>query len=174
MAAAIVGAMRSLLALMISMLAWPSTVRAEPAAEVAAAAPPAPSRHLVYAEVMGKGGLYGLGYELRLTDRLAAGLVGAAYPVGDRTVLTAAPYLHARLLGSERHAWFAQLGPQLIHQRVRSPVPEWPGERDTSLGAQVSSGWERRGPVTVRLSLSAMLGRGGIAPWAGAAVGWSF
>lgn len=60
------------------------------------AAEPAPAQHLFYVEALGKGGLYGLGYEHALTSRLSLGGAGSFAVVSDQQVLTLSPYVQAR------------------------------------------------------------------------------
>ncbi len=164
--------------ILISLLLGVLVGQADAAPEVervaaAAAADPAARRHTVYVEAFGKGGFWALGYEHRLSPRLAAGAAASAAWIGDERFLSLSPYVAAELVRRGRHAWFAQLGPQLVHHAVISPVPEWDGVRHLGTAGQLSSGWElRAGPrLVVRVSLSVIAGQGGIVPWGGLAAG---
>ena len=57
---------------------------------------------------------------------------------------------------------------------TRSPVPEWDGDRTTGVGAELSSGWEYRRGVLVRVYGMVAAGKGGAAPWLGSSIGWAF
>lgn len=143
---------------------------------LALAAAPAASRaepeHLVYLEALGKGGAWGLGYEHRLSARLAAGAAASATWIGDERFLSLSPYVGAGG-GRGRHGWFVQLGPQVVHHRVVSPVPEWEGERHTGTAGQLTTGWEVRfaSRWLARVSATVIAGQGGVAPWGGVALG---
>jgi hypothetical protein len=131
-------------------------------------------RHVVYADLLGKGGLYGIAYELVLSQRLAAGAAVSLYGADGQTVASLSPYLAWYPARGERHGWFVHAGPQLVHVATRSPVPEWEGDRATGLGLEVSSGYEYRRAALFRIYGMAAAGRGGIAPWLGTSIGWSF
>ncbi|MEJ7597884.1 MAG: hypothetical protein WKG01_08255 [Kofleriaceae bacterium] len=153
------------------LLACSSVASAE---EVRATIPaPAPvSRHLFYVELLGKGGAYGLGYELAVTSRLAIGAAVSFAVVRDQQIATAAPYVHARLLRFGKHALFGELGATLVESRIPSPVPDWDGMSEAGAGGFASIGWERASRrIVVRASGSLVVGEGGAAPWLGLAFG---
>ena len=129
--------------------------------------------HAAYVELFGKGGLWGVGYDAQFDRRFAAGLAASFYVIDGQRVLSASPYVAAYLLGGGRHRWFLHAGPQLVRVTTPSPVPEWPGTSKTGVGAEVSSGYEYRHGVLVRVFGMASLGRGGVAPWMGVSLGWS-
>jgi hypothetical protein len=131
-------------------------------------------RHAAYIELLGKGGLWGLGYDFQLLGHVAIGGTASAYTVGAREqVFTLSPYLTGYLAGSARHRWFMQIGPQIVHLRRASPVPEWPGQSSTGLGGELSTGYELRGRVLLRLFVMGAVGRGGAAPWLGMSLGFT-
>jgi hypothetical protein len=133
---------------------------------------PAPRKHLVYVEVFGKGGLYGLGYERTLTPRIAIGAAGSFAVVRDQQVLTLSPYVHAKLLRGRRHALFTDVGLTFVHSHIPSPVSDWDGMSDSGAGGFASLGWERDGRrVVVRAAASVVAGEGGVAPWLGFVIG---
>ena len=149
--------MRCLAFLLALAIAGPA--RAEPA-------------NLVYVELLGKGGPYGLGFERTITGRLALGAVVSYAVIRDQHLATAAPYLHATIGRRGRHALFGELGAVLVHSRIPSPVPGWDGMSDTGGGGVVTLGYElaaRR--VVLRAYLAGMAGEGGVAPWLGVAFG---
>ncbi|MCC7000266.1 MAG: hypothetical protein IT370_37045 [Deltaproteobacteria bacterium] len=130
--------------------------------------------HAVYAELLGKGGLWGLGYDFQLLRHVAIGGVASTYTVGSREqVFTLSPYLTGYLAGAARHRWFMQLGPQIIHLRRPSPVPEWPGTSSTGLGGELSTGYEFRGSALFRVFVMGAVGKGGAAPWLGMSLGFT-
>lgn len=133
----------------------------------------APSRHLFYAEAFGKGGLYGVGYELAITPRLSLGAAGSFAIVREQQVLTLAPYVHATIVRGERNALFAELGALFARSHIPSPVEEWDGMTDVGGGGFASLGWERATRhLVLRASGSVVAGEGGVTPWAGFAIGF--
>lgn len=142
---------------------------------------PAPARadatarpNAVYAELFGKGGAWGLGYERHLTNRIAVGAVVSYAPLDGQRKLVASPYVEAALVGTGHHRWFADVGPQVIYLQTPSPVPEWTGTSSTGIGAQVATGYEYRDHVLVRAYGEAVVGKGGLAPWLGLSIGWTW
>ena len=154
--------MRSIL---VAALCAASTATAAPGERV--------SSHLVYAEVGGKAGLYGLGYEHTITPRLALGVAGSYLVLRDQTLATIAPYVHGTIRRGARSTLFGELGAALVHSRVPSPVDDWDGMTDTGGGGFASIGWERtvRRHLVLRATGSIVVGEGGVSPWIGFAVG---
>jgi hypothetical protein len=135
---------------------------------------PARSRHLIYGELLGKGGPYGFGYEHAITSRLGIGAVGSIAGVRGEQFYTVAPYVHGTLLGRHRHALFSEVGLIVSHHRVPSPVPEWEGVADTGAGGFVSLGYELRVQHFIgRAYIAVAVGEGGVAPFGGLAIGFS-
>ena len=131
----------------------------------------APSRHMVYVELLGKGGLYGIGYEYTIADWLGFGGAGSYSLLRDQHVLTLSPYLHFTIVGS-RHALFSEVGAIFAHTRVASPVMSWDGISDSGGGGYASLGWEyKRRHVVLRTSGAIVAGEGGIAPMLGFSIG---
>lgn len=143
-----------------------------PTAIVESAAPPAPGKNLFYAELGGKAGLYGIGYERALTSRLSLGVAASYAVLRGQHIATVAPYVHATIVRGARHALFAELGAAFVHSHIPSPVPDWDGMSDSGGGGVVSLGWERAARhVVLRTSASIVAGEGGLAPWLGFAIG---
>lgn len=132
-------------------------------------APPT-QRHTVYVELLGKGGLWGLGYDLLVHRKVAVGATTSFLAHRHERQLSLIPYLAVYPVGS-RHRWFVEAGPQLVHVTQMSPVPEWPGRHDTGVGAEIGSGYELRGRVVFRAFAMATIGKQGAAPWLGLSVG---
>ncbi len=128
----------------------------------------------VYAEVLGKGGLWGLGYDHRVHHRFSVGAVGSAYSIEGQRYVTLSPYLGAYLLRSGRSAWFADAGAQVVHAWAPSPVPEWMGTSSTGVGGILSTGYEFRGRLLYRVFAHGAIGKGGAVPWLGTSIGWAF
>ena len=154
----------------------PNVVTAEPrsGAVTRAERPPPLQRHAVYIELLGKGGLYGIGYDVQLSSGFGLGITGSAYIVDDQRVLTLSPYLSVHLIAGRRHRWFAHLGPRLSSVALQSNVPQWTPPTKTGAGAQLATGWEYRNRILVRTFVVGVAGRGGIAPWAGTSIGVAF
>lgn len=146
--------------------------RATRAKSPEAHAPDTPDRHLVYAELLGKAGAYGLGYEYEMVPWLSFGAAASYAVIGGERLATAAPYLHAPLLGHGRHRLFGELGAILAHRHIPSPVPEWNGMTRTGTAAFFSLGYELAlSRVVVRASGGVVAGDGGFGPMAGLAIG---
>ena len=153
-----------------ALLALAGPAAADVAIEAQAQAPA--RKTLVYGELLGKGGPYGVGVERAITPRLAIGAVVSAAVLRDQQLYTLAPYLHITVGRRGRHALFGELGAMLVHSRVPSPVPAWDGTSDTGGGGVATLGWERAGDrLVVRAYGAAMVGEGGVAPWLGVAIG---
>jgi hypothetical protein len=126
----------------------------------------------VYGEVLGKAGLYGLGYEYKLTEHLSIGGAASYAVVSDQQVMTFAPYVHGTLLGSRRHHLFGEFGAVIAHSKLPSPVMGWDGMSDTGGGTFGSLGWERSSEhLVLRVSASLVIGEGGVAPMLGFVIG---
>jgi hypothetical protein len=135
-------------------------------------APSPPSRHLVYVELLGKGGLYGIGYEYTIAPWLAVGGAASYSQIRDQQVATASPYLHVTALKGRRHALFGEVGAILAHSHVPSPVMDWDGVSDTGGGGFLALGWQyARRHVVVRTSAGVAAGEGGLQPMIGIAIG---
>jgi hypothetical protein len=155
--------------LVVAVVLWSATLHADDG--ITSAADP-PSQHLVYAELFGKGGLYGVGYEYAVTPWLGFGGAASYIEMRDQQLFTVSPYLHVTALAGTRHAMFAEVGGILAHSRVPSPVMNWDGVSDTGSGGFVSLGWEyRRRHLVLRTSGAIVAGEGGIAPMLGFAIG---
>jgi hypothetical protein len=132
----------------------------------------AQAEDLFYVEALGKAGAYGVGYEHTMTGRLSLGIAASYITVSDQQIATAAPYLHATVAGTARHALFGEIGAILAHSRIPSPVPDWDGMSDTGGGGYLSVGYEyARRHVVVRASGSIVAGEGGLGPMLGILVG---
>jgi hypothetical protein len=131
---------------------------------LATARPAAADRHhALYLEVGGKGGLWGIGWDVLLGARVGAGVTASYYVIDDEQVLSVSPYL------ALIHA-----GPQLVSWTVRSPVPEWDGASSFGVGAELSSGYEYRDHLLFRAFGMVAAGRGRVAPWIGISLGWTW
>jgi hypothetical protein len=157
----------------IIALAIAAPAAADPAATATATtAPVAESRHAIYVELLGKGGLWGAGYDYQITRRFAVGAVGSYYVLGGDRYLTFSPYVAAYPVMRGSHRWFAQVGPQVVRRSTPSPVPEWDGMSTTAFAAEASSGYEYRRGVLVRVYAMASLGDR-LVPGIGLSLGWS-
>jgi len=159
--------------LIVALVICGSTpARAGEAVEETAASPELESKHLVYVELLGKGGLYGIGYEHAIMPWLGAGAAVSFSTIRDQQTYTASPYLHLTALRGERHALFGEVGAILAHTRLASPVMNWDGVADTGGGGFASLGWEyRRRHVVLRTSGGVAIGEGGVLPMLGFAIG---
>lgn len=131
-------------------------------------------RSAVYGEIGGKTGFWGVGYDYRLIPRLAVGVTASIVWPRDQTVVAAMAYAHAELVMDGHHSWFAEIGPMFAVVHADSPVPEWSGVEESSVGVELASGYEYRNRFLFRGFVSVTIGSGDVAPWGGAAFGWTF
>ncbi len=132
----------------------------------------ADDKHLLYVELLGKGGLYGVGYEYAVAPWLGFGGAASFAVIRDEQLFTASPYLHFTALAGEHHALFGEIGGILAHSRVPSPVMNWDGISDTGSGGYLALGWEyHRRHVVLRTSGAVVAGEGGVGPMIGIAIG---
>ena len=127
--------------------------------------------HAFYVELLGKGGLYTLGYDYAFTDRLAAGAGGSYFVVEGEQVLTVAPYLNIYPFAGKWGSFVVQLGLEFVHVAVPSAVRGWSGTDSSGVAEQVSLGYEYRHGFLFRFLLTGVIGRGGFRPWMGIGVG---
>ena len=137
------------------------------------AKPEAQGKNLFYAEVLGKAGLYGVGYERAITGRLSLGVAGSFAVIRDQQLTTVAPYVHTTIVRGRRNALFSEIGAVIAHSRLPSPVDGWEGMSDTGGGGFLSFGWEyATRHVSLRASGSLVVGEGGLGPMVGLAIGF--
>jgi hypothetical protein len=159
--------------LAIVLLAFTSSASADPdlhAARARRAADPAP--HALYVDVLGKAGLWGIGYDWQFRRRFAVG-AAASYDSfdGDR-ITTLAPYVAAYPIERGHHRGFLQLGPSLSRRTTPSPVPEWSGMTTSRIGAELCAGYEYRNRFLFRAYAMASQGDH-LVPWLGGSFGWT-
>ena len=140
---------------------------------IRASAPPREtSHHLVYFEALGKGGLYGVGYERALLPWLAIGGAGSWSAIRGQHVTTLSPYAHATVLGRGHHALFGELGAIVARSSIGSPVMDWDGLTTWGGGGFATLGYEHASRhVVLRASAGIAVGRGGAQPMVGFAIG---
>ncbi len=139
---------------------------------VAHASPERPNA--LYAELLGKGGAWGIGYDHELSGRFAVGAVASFSPLDGQRLYTLSPYLGMTLVGRGHHHWFVDAGPQVERLVTPSPVPEWKGMTSTDFGAEMSSGYEYRDHFLFRIYGEAIAGARGVEPWVGISIGWTW
>jgi hypothetical protein len=129
--------------------------------------------HALYVELMGKGGLYSVGYDYALLPWLAAGSSLSYLQIDGQHIVTLSPYVNLYPVGGAVDALLLQLGPQLVHLSLESEVEGWAGAKATGLGGQVSLGYEYRRRFLLRAVATLTFGQHGVAPWVGVSLGWS-
>lgn len=157
---------------LVTLLVLFSGVAPARGAEGPAPAEP-PPRHALYLELLGKGGLWGLGYDFEPRRGLAFGAVASHVVLDEERLTTFSPYAAIYPWQHGHHRWFVHGGPQIVHLRIPSPIPEWPGRTTTGVAAELSGGYEYRNHVLVRAFGMVAVGRGGAAPWFGLSIGWA-
>jgi hypothetical protein len=166
---------KKVIAAIAIIFATPAVAGAEAAATLATSDKPAPPvpHQLAYLELLGKGGMWGVGYEWR-TRRFSVGGVGSYYMLGGDRYMTLSPYVGFVPASGDHVSWFMHLGPQLVHRSTPSPGPEWQGMTTTGFAVELSSGVEYRfTQLSVRGYALASYGSH-FAPGIGANIGWSW
>ncbi|MBA3542500.1 MAG: hypothetical protein H0T79_22990 [Deltaproteobacteria bacterium] len=136
-------------------------------------APPAHARrHALYVEAGGKGGLWGLGYDLRLARWVSVGVVASYTVLDGQRVGSVTPHVALYPIGGAHHRLFVDAGPNVIRMTTPSPVPEWDGTSETGVGLTASTGYEYRNRFLFRAYGMANAGPNGVTPWFGMSVGW--
>ena len=148
-----------------------SVARADDGVRAAATSPP--PRHLIYVEALGKGGLYGVGYERALLPWLAVGGAGSWSALRGQHVLTLAPYAHVTVARRHHHALFGELGAIYARSSIASHVSDWNGMTSDGAGGFATLGYEHASRhLVLRGSGGIAAGRGGVQPMIGLAIGW--
>lgn len=128
----------------------------------------------IYAELLGKAGAYGLGFDHRVHRRVTVGVVASFGIFDSQRVASLMPYVGLYPVRNGAHSWFFDLGPLAVHTWEPSPVPEWDGDSDTGVAFGLSSGYEYRSRFLFRAYVHGVGGAGGIFPWLGIGVGCAF
>ena len=161
----------------IAALALATPALADPAPPRDTGAPatessPDPGAHAIYVDLLGRAGLWGVGYDYRPRRWLAVGAAASYYAFdGDRFTIVA-PYASLYPLVRGPHAAFVQLGPSFIRRTTPSPVPEWNGMTASQIGAELCAGYEYRRGFLLRVYAMAAQGDH-LVPWLGLSIGWT-
>ncbi|HEY0991433.1 MAG TPA: hypothetical protein VGD80_30475 [Kofleriaceae bacterium] len=160
----------------LALAALVATVSAEPAprepSDTGDAPARHPRRHAIYVELLGRAGLWGIGYDFQPRRWLAIGAAASYYALDGDRFSTIAPYAALYPVSHGGHAAFVQLGPSLVRRTTPSPVPEWDGMSTTRLGAELCAGYEYRRSVLFRAYAMASQGDH-LVPWLGVSLGWT-
>lgn len=132
-----------------------------------------PRSNAIYLEALGKGGIWGIGYERRLSRRLGLGAVGSFTMLSHERVYSVTPYVLVYPVRGKHHGWFADVGATFVRIATPSPVPEWSGSATNGIGGEISSGYEYRNHFLFRLYGQLVGGKSGLAPWGGVSIGWT-
>ena len=126
----------------------------------------------IYIDLLGRAGLWGVGYDYRPRRWLAVGAAASYYAFDGDRFTTVAPYASLYPIVRGPHAAFVQLGPSLVRRTTPSPVPEWNGMTTTQIGAELCAGYEYRRGVLLRAYAMASQGDH-LVPWLGLSLGWT-
>ncbi|MBA3538372.1 MAG: hypothetical protein H0T79_01980 [Deltaproteobacteria bacterium] len=127
-------------------------------------------RHLVYAELRGKGGQYGIGYEYALLRPLSLGIAGSFEDADNTRRTTLAPYLHLTALRRGDNALFGELGAVVVREDSLMDRMTTTTHAFDALG---SVGWERTHERLVfRVTGSVLAGDSGTAVIGGLSLGF--
>ncbi len=130
--------------------------------------------NVIYAELMGKGGLYGIGYDRSILPWLGVGAAFSYYSLFGVRAMFICPYLNLYPVAGAKNALLVQAGPEIIYLWDSSSITNWAGDSALGVGGQLSVGYEYRGSFVFRVLFTSFIGAGGYFPWGGLTFGGSF
>jgi hypothetical protein len=136
-------------------------------------APPPPMRvsrpFTIYAEIMGKGVLYGVGADYNFTKWLGIGSTFSYIPIDEISGTIIAPYLNFYPAGGWKSSLLMQAGPWIFVEGSHNycgPGDFW-GFCGTRVAGQASIGYEYRSGFLFRVIGSLLFSQEGAVPWIG-------
>lgn len=156
------------LGLAFGSIAWSPTAHAEESPG------PGPRLHQAYAEVGGRGGLYGLGLERYLAPRVHLGITAAGHRITDETTWVVSPYLGLTPASRGHHALFVDVGPRWVRKRMVSTLANWQSPAITTISAAASAGYRYENRIVLRAFAMVDVGPAGSSPWLGTSMGFAF
>jgi hypothetical protein len=131
-------------------------------------------RFSIYAELLGKTFLWGVGFDVNILSWLGLGVSGSYYRIFDWRLGIIAPYVNIYPVGNQKHALLIQAGPE-IAVGATSGFWMWSEEKNsTYVWGQVSVCYEYRNHFLARPGLTFWFNQYGFIPWFGASLGGSF
>jgi hypothetical protein len=129
-------------------------------------------RVAIYAELLGKTILWGVGCDVNITSWLGLGASFSYYKISDWQLGLVAPYVNFYPVGNQKHALLVQVGPEIAFGATGS---QWIWEDSgTYVFGQASLGYEYRNGFLVRPALSFFFNQHGFIPWFGVSLGGAF
>ncbi len=101
-----------------------------------------PPAHQAYVSLLGKGGLYALGYQYRWEDWFSIGAAVSYMRVDYESLAVVTPYFLAYPYVVGAHALFVDTGPMLYRFHSEAPVALLDDETSYHLGVEISAGYE--------------------------------
>ena len=131
-------------------------------------------RFSIYAELLGKTFLWGLGFDVNITSWLGLGVSGSYYSIFDWKLGLVAPYVNIYPVGNQKHAMLIQAGPEIAFASSGG-IWIWSEEKSSAyVFGQVSVCYEYRNHFLARPGLTFFFNQYGFIPWFGASLGGSF
>lgn len=131
-------------------------------------------RVAIYAELLGKTFLWGVGCDVNITSWLGIGASFSYYRIVDWQLGLVAPYLSFYPVGNQKHSLLIQAGPEIAFAS-EGGFWIWDDYKDSSyVYGQVSVGYEYRNHFLVRPALSFFFNQYGFIPWVGVSLGGAF
>lgn len=100
------------------------------------------TQHSVYLGLLGKGGMYSLGYQYHWRARFALGVAVSAFRIDFETLMTVVPYLFWTPIERGNHALFFDMGTVLSRHDSESPAKRLPDAINYGVGAELSLGYQ--------------------------------
>ena len=101
-----------------------------------------PPPHQAYVSLLGKGGLYALGYQYRWEDWFSVGVATSYMRVDYESLAVVTPYFLTYPYVAGAHALFVDTGPMFYRFHSEAPVALVSDETSYHLGVEISAGYE--------------------------------
>jgi hypothetical protein len=129
----------------------------------------------IYAELLGKGFLYGIGADFNFMKWLGMGSAFSYYKISDWSAAIIAPYVNFYPAGGWKNSFLIQAGPWIYADTSDYRQDDfWLVSSGTYVAGQVSLGYEYRYGFLFRVMGSLLFSEWGAIPWIGFTFGGAF
>lgn len=127
----------------------------------------------IYGELLGKGLLYGVGFDINFNKWIGVGGCFSYYKLFDLQAGIVAPYVNFYPVGGIKHSMIIQGGAEIV---FASDTSEEFGAWGSGVGAVglVGMGWEFRYGFMIRIMMNGFFSQYGFLPWPGITLGGAF
>ena len=130
----------------------------------------------VYVELLGRGFIYGVGYDHTLFKWLGLGGSFSYFKLGEVSTVFINPYANFYPVGGQRNSLLMQLGTSFAYFGHRHDffMPVWDQDEGFDFSASIGIGYEYRRAFLFRVMLYGLFSEEGIYPWLGFTFGGAF